>query len=380
MIIGVPTEIKNNEERVALVPHGVKTLTRAGNEILIQRDAGLGSDISNEAFQKAGATMVKNAEEVWRKAEMILKVKEPLKQEFNFFKYLENKTLFTYLHLSGVDPRLTQALLKHKVTALAYETVENKKGGLPLLEPMSEIAGIIGVQEGAHYLMRQFKGRGVTLGEVGGIESAHVVIVGGGTVGVKSAGTALGMGSRVTILEKNPKRINYLRQTLGRTFSKVSVVISNEKNLKKYTRDADLLIGAVLVKGSAAPHIITREMIENMHVGSVVVDIAIDQGGCTELSKPTTHSKPIFYSENGVIFYCVTNMPAQASLQATYALTAATLPYVLHITKKGLSDALKNDAGFMKGLNTHGGYITYRSVARDLGMQKHFRDPIEFLE
>ena len=379
MIIGVPTEIKNNEERVALVPRGVEALTRAGNEILIQQDAGLGSDISNEAFQKAGATMIKNAEKIWQKADMILKVKEPIKQEFNFFKYLVDKILFTYLHLSGVDPRLTQALLKHRVTALAYETVENKKGELPLLEPMSEIAAIIGVQEGAHYLMRQFKGRGVTLGEVSGIESAHVVIVGGGTVGAKSARTALGMGSRVTILEKNPERINYLRQTLEKKFSKVSIIISNEKNLEKYTRDADLLIGAVLVKGSAAPHIITREMIENMHAGSVVVDIAIDQGGCTELSKPTTHSKPIFYSKNGVIFYCVTNMPAQASLQATYALTAATLPYILDITKKGVGDALKNNQGFMKGLNTHAGYITYRHVAQDLGMQKYFRNTTALL-
>lgn len=379
MIIGVPTEIKDNERRVAITPIGVKALAERGHVIYIQSGAGLGSVISDDAFVDAGAgraRIISNAEDIWLLADLILKVKEPVGPELEFLKYLRDKILFTYLHLSGVPTKLTEALLKHKVSALAYETVEGKEGGLPLLRPMSEVAGVIAVEEGAHYLKRQFGGRGITLGKITGVKPATVVVVGGGTAGVKAAETAAGMGAKVVVLEVNYDRISNLRLHFARldfSSQQVAIVKSDRESLEQWVAMADLLIGAVLVPGATAPKVITKEMIAKMKRGAVVVDISIDQGGCTELSRPTTHSEPIFRTENGVIFYCVTNMPGQAPLQSTYALTSATLPYLLRIAEEGLEAAIANDAGLAKGLNTYQGYITYEQVAKDLGMAEYYR-------
>ncbi len=373
MIIGIPKEIKDNEERVAIVPSGVKSLKEKGRGILIEKGAGFGSGIFDEEFQEAGAEIMENAETIWQSADLILKIKEPIGQELDYLKYLNGKILFTYLHLSGVDQKLTEALLKNNVAAIAYETVEDKNGKLPLLSPMSEVAAIIGIQEGAHYLMRKFKGRGLTLGKITGIEPATVVIVGGGVVGTKAAETAAGMGANVILLQKKGERFDELKSYFGRS-ENVKIIESNKENLGAYVPRADLLVGAILIKGAAAPKIITKEMIFKMNPGSVVVDISIDQGGCSELSRPTTHSDPIYYADNGVIFYCVTNMPGQAARQSTFALTSATLPYLLILADCEFEKAIQNNPGFKKGANTYKGYIVYESVAKDLNMQEKYKE------
>ena len=373
MIIGIPKEIKNNEARVAITPKGVHELVARGHKVLIEQNAGEGSHISDDDFTKAGAVIADNAESIWREADILLKVKEPVKQELEFLAYLKGKILFTYLHLSGVEKRLTEALLENNVTAVAYETVENENAELPLLKPMSEIAAIIGVEEAAHYLKRQYGGRGMTLGEITGVFPANIVIVGGGIVGTKAARTAAGMGAHVVVLEKNLERISALKNDLGARYTNIEIMESTGETLSNYTRDADVLIGAVLVKGAAAPKIVTREMIANMKKGAVVVDIAIDQGGCTEFSHATTHSDPIFYSENGVIFYCVANMPGQAPLQSTYALTNATLPYILKLANESI-EALRKDPGFACGLNTYEGHVAYKQVAEDLNLLDNYKE------
>ncbi|MBI4836964.1 MAG: alanine dehydrogenase [Candidatus Portnoybacteria bacterium] len=381
MLIGVPKEIKNNEQRVAITPIGVKALVATGHRVVLEAGAGFGSGISDQNFVDAGVSGIFTEPElIWRAADLILKVKEPVGPELEFLKYLKGKTLFTYLHLSGVSKELTEALLRHKVAALAYETVEGKRGGLPLLRPMSEVAGVIAVEEGAHYLKRQYGGRGITLGRITGVKPATVVVVGGGTAGVKAAETAAGMGASVILFEVNYEKIMRLRVQFAEEglLKRINLMQSDEDSLMQIVPWADLLIGAVLVPGAAAPKIITKEMIAKMKTGSVVVDISIDQGGCTELSRPTTHSEPTYRTENGVIFYCVTNMPGQASLQSTYALTSATLPYLLKIAEGGLETAVKNDPGLAKGVNTYEGHITYEQVAKDLEMTGYYK-PLEEL-
>lgn len=372
MIIGIPKEIKNSEERVAIIPSHVAILKERGHRVLVQKSAGLGSGISDKEFQKAGAEIIEDAETIWKTADVICKVKEPLGPELDFLKYLNGKILFTYLHLSGAEKKLTELLLENKVTAIAYETVEDKDGSLPLLKPMSEIAGVLALQEGSHYLLRRFKGRGVTLGEISGIEPAVVVVVGGGAAGAKAARTAVGMGAKVILLEIKKERIEELKNQFS-GFKNLEVVESTPENLNYWVIKADLLVGAVLIKGAAAPKVITKEMIYQMKAGSVVVDISIDQGGCTELSRPTDYKEPIFYSENGVIFYCVPNMPSQAAGQATIALTAATFPYLLVLTEKGLSRVIKEDIGLKKGINIHNGYICYKQIAKDLQMMDKYK-------
>ncbi len=373
MIIGIPKEIKDNEERVAIVPDGVLALKAASHQVLVQKNAGLGSGISDEDFIKAGAEIIDSAEEIWKTADIIVKVKEPVKQELDFLKYLKEKILFTYLHLSGVDPKLTEVLLENKVTAIAYETIEDEKGGLPLLAPMSEVAAVIGIEEGAHYLKKRYKGRGLTLGKITGVESATVVIVGGGVVGTKAAETAAGMGSNIILLQIKDQRFDFLKSHFSQ-FSNVKIIESNSDTLAEYVPQADLLIGAVLIKGATAPKIITKEMIAKMKPGAVVIDIAIDQGGCTELSRPTTHSDPIYYTDNGVIFYCVTNMPGQAARQSTFALTSQTLPYLLKIAEN------QSDPGLKKGFNAFKGFITYEQVAKDLKITEKYKSIDEVLK
>lgn len=372
MIIGIPKEIKNNEERVAITPEGVKTVCEKGHRVIIEKNAGLGSGITNEDFKLAGAEIYDSAEKIWQTADLILKIKEPVNQEIDYLKYLNNKILFTYLHLSGVEKRLTEALIQNNVTAIAYETVEDENGKLPLLAPMSEVAAILAIQQGAEYLMRKHKGRGVTLGKITGIAPAMVVIIGGGTAGQKAAMTAAGMGANVVLLQRAGKTFDNLSSYFS-SFDNVKIVESIPENLELYIREADLLIGAVLIRGATAPKLITAEMIKKMNTGSVFVDISIDQGGSSEISKCTSHSQPIFYTDNGVIIYCVPNMPAQAARQSTFALTTQTLPYLYKLLDEGFLDAMKNDEGFKKGLNIYNGHITYEAVARDLRMTEFYQ-------
>lgn len=372
MIIGIPKEIKNNEERVAITPEGVKTICKKGHRVIIEKNAGLGSGILDSDFKAAGAKICSSALKIWQTADLILKIKEPIKQEIDWLKYLNGKILFTYLHLSGVEKKLTEALIKNKITAIAYETVEDKNGKLPLLAPMSEVAAVLAVQEGSQYLMRKYKGRGVTLGRITGIAPATVVVVGGGTAGQKAAETAAGMGADVVLLQRLGQTFNSLKSHFA-SHVNVKIIESKPANLKLYIPKADLLISAVLLRGAAAPKLITADLIKKMKPGSVFVDISIDQGGSSEISKCTSHSQPVFYTKNGVVVYCVPNMPAQAARQSTFALTSQTLPYLYKLLDQGFLGAMKNDDGFKKGLNVYNGYITYEAVARDLEMMEYYK-------
>jgi alanine dehydrogenase len=356
MVIGAPKEIKDHETRVGLVPAGVKTLRQSGHEVLVEASAGQGSSIPDEEYRASGAVVVDSAADVWGQADIVVKVKEPQPAEYEHLR--PGLTLFTYLHLAPLRD-LTQRLLDTRTTAIAYETVQREDGSLPLLEPMSEVAGRLAPQEGAEYLESAHGGRGVLLGGVPGVPPAEVVIVGAGTVGSNAAKVAIGTGARVTILDLNIERLRRLDDLYQ---GKITTLVSNPAVLEEACLKADLLIGAVLVAGKSAPKIITRDVIKRMRSGAVFVDVAIDQGGCAETSRPTTHSDPV-YRVDGVIHYCVTNMPALAPRTSTFALTNATLPYLQKLANLGVEEALQADPALMRGLNTYAGSVAHPAVA-----------------
>jgi alanine dehydrogenase len=356
MQIGVPKEIKDNESRVSLVPAGVRALVEHGHQVLVQDEAGAGSGIDNAEYEAAGAVIVADAAAVFRRADLIVKVKEPLAAETKRLR--PGQVLFTYLHLAPA-PELTHALMESGATAIAYETITDQEGGLPLLTPMSEVAGRMAIQVGAAYLQRPNGGRGVLLGGVPGVPPGDVIILGGGTVGINAAMMALGLGARVTVLDRFLPRLRYLDEIFG---GRLTTVYSTQHYVEEAARRADLLIGAVLIPGASAPRLVTRAMVGRMKKGSVIVDVAVDQGGCIETTHPTTHSDPT-YVVDGVIHYCVANMPGALPRTSTFALTNATLPYVLKIAGKGFHDAARDDATLRPGINVHAGKITCEAVA-----------------
>ncbi|MDE3199733.1 MAG: alanine dehydrogenase [Acidobacteriota bacterium] len=356
MIIGVPKEIKDNEARVGITPAGVKALSEAGHKVLVETGAGVLSSIPDEDYQNAGAEIVGEAGYVWGKSEMVVKVKEPIETEYVYFR--EGLVLFTYLHLAPL-PILTNKLLERKVIGIAYETVRDKSGTLPLLMPMSEVAGRMSVQVGATYLEKERGGRGILLGGVPGVPPAHVTIIGGGIVGTNAARIALGFGAKTTLIDVNLNRLRELEDIFG---GRLYTLASNSYNLANATREADLVIGGVLIPGATAPKLVTREMVANMKNGAVIVDVAIDQGGCVETAKPTSHSNPS-YVVDGVVHYCVTNMPGAVPHTSTLALTNSTFPYVMRIANLGAREALRRDTGFAEGLNTWLGSLTHQGVA-----------------
>ncbi len=362
MIVGVPKEIKDNEYRVALPPGGVEMLVHHGHRVLVQAGAGEGSGFTDDEYRRSGAEILPTAEAVWTQAEMIMKVKEPRPQEYPFLR--EGLILFTYLHLAA-EERLTHELMKRGVVAIAYETVELEDGRLPLLTPMSEVAGRMAVQVGAHYLEKAHGGRGKLLGGIPGVRPADVLIIGGGTVGFNAAKIALGMGAHVIIIEKNPDRMRYLDDVLH---GNLTTLASNPRNITDAVRIADLIIGAVLIPGARAPKLIRREHIDLMKPGTVIVDVAIDQGGCVETMRPTTHSDPVF-KVNEVIHYGVTNMPGAVPRTSTYGLSNATLPYALKLADLGFEEAVKSDPALAKGVNVYKGRVTYPAVAEAFGLE-----------
>lgn len=359
MIVGIPKEIKDKEYRVAMTPAGVDVLIKAGHKVIIEKAAGAGSGITDEEYAKAGAGVTGNAHEVFKQADMIVKVKEPLPREYPLLR--KGQILFTYLHLAPM-PELTAALIKSGVIAIAYETVELQDGSLPILTPMSEVAGKIAVQVGAYYLMKAHGGKGVLLAGVPGVEKGKVVIIGGGVVGTNSAKIAIGLGAEVVIINGSLERLRYLDDIFG---GKVKTLVSNYYNIEKAVTEADLVIGAVLIKGAKAPRLVTRDMIGKMKKGSVIVDVSVDQGGCVETIKPTSHSDPV-YEVDGIIHYGVTNMPGAVPRTSTFALTNATLPYVVKLANLGI-EALKQDPSLAKGVNVFKGRITYKAVADIMG-------------
>ncbi|GAA0181840.1 alanine dehydrogenase [Clostridium sediminicola] len=358
MIVGIPKEIKNNENRVAITPAGVEGFVSAGHKVLIQQSAGIGSGILDQEFVQAGAEIVPTAKEVFDRSDMIMKVKEPLKEEYEYFK--EGQILFTYLHLAPAY-ELTKALLDKKVVGIAYETIELEDRSLPLLIPMSEVAGRMSVQVGAHFLEKHEGGRGILLGGVPGVSPAEVVIIGGGIVGTNAAKMAIGMGAKVTVLDKSAKRLAYLDDLFS---GRVSTIMSNSYNIAELVQKADLLIGAVLVTGAKAPRLVTEEMVNTMKEGAVIVDVAIDQGGSIEtIDRITTHDNPT-YVNHGVLHYAVANMPGAVARTSTFALTNVTLPYALDIANKGYEKALREDEALAKGLNVIDGKVAYEAVAK----------------
>ena len=362
MKIGVPREIKNHEYRVAITPAGVMELVRNGHEVFIEQDAGIGSSIQNEEYVKAGAKILATADEVWQTGDMIMKVKEPIAVEYDRMR--EGQLLFTYLHLAA-EQKCTDALLKNKVTGVAYETVELPDRSLPLLAPMSEVAGRLAPQVGAYSLMRANGGRGALLGGVPGVKPAKVVVLGGGVSGLHAAQIALGMGADVTILDLNVPRLRQIDLAYN---GQIKTLVSNAYAIEEECLAADLVVGAVLIPGAKAPKLVTNELVSRMKPGSVLVDIAIDQGGCFEDSHATTHADPTYKVHNSV-FYCVANMPGAVPNTSTYALTNVTLPYAVALANKGWKQALKDDKALALGLNTHSGKVTYPAVAEAFGYE-----------
>ena len=363
MIIGVPKEIKNNENRVAITPAGVAAFIKNGHKVIIQDQAGVGSGFSNEEYIEAGAEIIPSAEEVFAMADMIMKVKEPLAQEYGLFK--EGQILFTYLHLAP-EPELTQALLDKKVVGIAYETIQLDNGSLPLLTPMSEVAGRMAVQVGAQFLEKPKGGKGILLGGVPGVPAGDVVIIGGGIVGTNAAKMAIGMGAQVTILDKSAERLRYLDDIFG---GRIKTLMSNSYNIERSVKYADLLIGAVLVPGARAPHLVTEDMVKEMKQGSVIVDVAIDQGGSiATIDRVTTHDNPT-YVKHGVVHYAVANMPGAVARTSTYALTNVTLDYALQIANKGYLNAIKENKALALGVNVIDGKLTYAAVAKALNLE-----------
>ncbi|HLA10856.1 MAG TPA: alanine dehydrogenase [Pyrinomonadaceae bacterium] len=361
MIVGLPKEIKDNEYRVGLTPAGVRALTDAGHTVVVERNAGSGSGFEDNLYERAGARIIESAGEIWAQAEMIVKVKEPIEAEYHRMR--EGQLLFTYLHLAP-DKTLTEELLKRKVTGIAYETITDRRGGLPLLTPMSEVAGRMAIQVGAHYLEKMSGGRGILLGGVPGVPAARVVIIGGGVVGTNAAKIAVGMGAHVTIIDNNLDRLRELDDIF---LSKISTLASSAYMIHDAICEADLIVGAVLVPGAAAPRLVTRSMLKDVPNGAVIVDVAVDQGGCIETTHPTTHSDPTYYVE-GVLHYCVANMPGAVPRTSTFALTNATLPYAVKLANKGFMAAITSDAGLKNGVNTYLGRCTYEAVASAQGL------------
>jgi len=357
MIIGVPKEVKDHESRVGITPAGAHALVDAGHAVLVEHDAGALSSFIDAEYQAVGAEIVGNAADVWARANMVVKVKEPVEKEYPHFR--EGLVLFTYLHLAPLRA-LTDALLAKKVTGIAYETVRDKAGALPLLTPMSEVAGRLSVQVGAAYLEKEHGGRGVLLGGVPGVPPGNVCIIGGGIVGTNAAKIALGMGAKVTLVDLNLNRLRELDDIFS---GRLHTLYSNAYNVERAVCEADLVIGGVLIPGAAAPKIVTKAMVSKMKKGAVIVDVAIDQGGCIETARPTTHSDPS-YEVDGVVHYCVTNMPAAVPNTSTLALTNATFPYVMKLAKLGPSMAIRKDQGIAEGVNTFNGVLTYKAVAQ----------------
>ncbi|MES2778708.1 MAG: alanine dehydrogenase [Bacteroidota bacterium] len=371
MIIGVPKEIKNNENRVGLTPAGVSAFAKSGHKVFVQSTAGLGSGFSDEEYKKAGATMLKTIAEIYKKAEMIIKVKEPIKQEYALIR--EGQLLFTYFHFASYEP-LTKAMIKSKAVCLAYETVEKKDRSLPLLVPMSEVAGRMSVQEGAKFLEKPMGGRGILLGGVPGVKPAEVLVLGGGIVGTQAAIMAAGLGADVTIMDISLPRLRELDNILPKN---VKTVYSNEYNIREMITHSDLIVGAVLIPGAKAPHLITKDMLKTMRPGTVLVDVAVDQGGCFETTKATTHENPT-YVIDGVIHYCVANMPGAVPYTSTLALTNATLPYALQLANKGWKKACADNEELRLGLNVVNGKVVYKGVAEAFNLK--YNDVLEVLK
>ncbi|MCE2687999.1 MAG: alanine dehydrogenase [Rickettsiales bacterium] len=370
MIIGIPKEIKNHEYRVGATPAGVAELVKSGHKVLVEKSAGLAIDFTDEQYQTAGATIIDSAVEIYQQSQMILKVKEPQKSECELIK--KEQIIFSYLHLAA-EPKLTEMLINSGCYAIAFETVTANDGSLPLLAPMSEVAGKLSIQAGARALEKSQNGRGVLLGGVPGVARGKVVIIGGGVAGTNSAKVAIGMGAEVTILDKSLSRIRYLSDIFG---NNASILYASTQNIEKSIIEADLVIGAVLVPGATAPKIVSHQMIKKMKKGSAIVDISIDQGGCFETSKPTSHSEPTFLVDD-VVHYCVTNMPGAVARTSTQALENSTLPFTLAIANKGYQKALLQDKNLLNGLNIHDGKITHPEVAKALDYR--FFNPVDFL-
>jgi alanine dehydrogenase len=362
MTVGVPKEVKDHETRVGLVPSGVIALREAGHEVLVESQAGEGSSLTDREYMQAGAEICTSAAEVWRKADLVVKVKEPQPQEYSYFR--PGLVLFTYLHLAPL-PDLTERLIKARMNGVAYETILEPDGSLPLLTPMSEVAGRMAVQVGAQYLERPNGGRGILLGGVPGVAPANVLIIGGGVVGLNAAKIAVGMGAHVTIVERNLNRLRHLDDIFN---SQVVTLASNSWTISENIRTADLVIGSVLIPGASAPKLVRRQMIATMKRGAVVVDVAIDQGGCFETSRATTHTEPTYFVD-GVLHYCVSNMPAAVPHTSTFALTNATFPYLLELANLGLERACDRHAALREGVNTYNGYVTHAGVAESQGRQ-----------
>jgi alanine dehydrogenase len=371
MIIGVPKEIKNNENRVALTPAGVAEIKKHGHTVYVQASAGAGSGFSDETYINAGATILPTIEAVYEIAEMIIKVKEPIAQEYNLIR--EDQLLFTYFHFASSE-ELTHAMIARKAICLAYETVEKADRSLPLLVPMSEVAGRMSIQEGAHYLEKPLKGRGILLGGVPGVPPARVLVLGGGVVGTQAAKMAAGLGAHVTIMDVSLARLRYLDDIMP---PNVDTMMSNEYNIRERIKVSDLIIGAVLIPGAKAPHLITRDMLKIMRPGTVLVDVAVDQGGCIETCKPTTHENPTYIIDD-VVHYCVANMPGAVPYTSTMALTNATLPYAIQLANKGWKKACKENKELLLGLNVVKGEVVYKGVADAWGLS--YTDVNDYLE
>jgi alanine dehydrogenase len=370
MNIGVPKEIKDHEARVGVTPAGVKALAEAGHTVRVETQAGAQSSFTDEEYKHAGAEIFEDAAQVWAKSDVVVKVKEPIEREYGFFR--EGLVLFTYLHLAPL-PVLTNKLLEAKMIGIAYETVRDRQGTLPLLTPMSEVAGRMSVQVGATYLEKERGGRGILLGGVPGVAPANVTIIGGGIVGTHAAKVALGFGAKVTLIDVNLNRLRELDDIFsGRLYT----LASNSYNLAHSTQEADLVIGGVLIPGATAPKLVTRAMVSRMKKGAVIVDVAIDQGGCVETARPTSHSNPS-YTVEGVVHYCVTNMPGAVPHTSTLALTNSTFPYLMRIANLGAREALRKDAGFADGLNTWMGALAHRGVAES--QNRSWTAPAELL-
>lgn len=383
MIVGTIREIKNNENRVGLTPSGVAELVKSGHRVLIQETAGMGSGYSDSDYRDVGAELKRSPEDVVSEIDILVKVKEPIREEFYLLDLMKGKTLYTYLHLSGVEKAITKRLLENEITGIAYETVEGETGGLPLLAPMSEIAGVLAIQYGAQYLQKKYGGLGLTMGHITGTDLAHTVIIGGGVAGEFAARTALGMGGYVTLFELRDERIEELKDLLSDLFGphiskNFQILKPTEPVYSETIAQADVLVGAVLVKGARAPEVVNETQVKSMKRGAVLVDISIDQAGCIWGSRATTHEEPI-YEIDGKIFCCVANMPGQVARQSTQALTNATLPYLLTMANGGVIETLtasyNNSGRFAKGLNTYRGKITYEVVAKDLDMETSYMDP-----
>ncbi len=362
MIVGVPKEVKQDEYRVAMVPAGVEELTRAGHKVLIQTGAGSGSGISDEQYTAVGAEIVASDAEVWKRADMIVKVKEPMRDEWPHMR--SGQTVFTYFHFAA-DEHLTRAVIQSGITAIAYETIKDAKGTLPLLTPMSEVAGRMSIQEGAKYLERPFDGRGILLAGVPGVPPATVSVIGAGIVGANAARVAAGLGANVFILDVNLDRLRYIDDVMPQN---VTTVFSNRLNILDCLRQSDLVIGAVLIPGAKAPHLVRREDLKHMPPRAVVIDVAIDQGGCFETSKPTTHAKPTYIVDD-IVHYCVTNMPGAVGRTSTYALTNVTLPYALQLANKGPERAIRENPALLAGVNIKAGKVTNAAVAETFGLE-----------